>query len=86
MTSRMILAGVLLFAAALAARAGDAGVDAVIRQSADALHTGDMKAAKALLAKRKSLFLTTRRLITGAGATPCKTGLPIAARKPRKMA
>jgi ketosteroid isomerase-like protein len=56
MTSRMILAGVLLLAAAPATWAGDAGVDAVIRQFADALHAGDMKAAKALLAKRVIIF------------------------------
>ena len=51
MKSCMILTGALLLAFAPAAGAGDAGVDAVIRQFADALHAGDMKAAKALLAK-----------------------------------
>ena len=56
MKSCMILTGALLLAFAPGAWAGDAGVDAVIRQFADALHAGDMKAAKALLAKRVIIF------------------------------
>jgi ketosteroid isomerase-like protein len=56
MKSPMFLTGTLLLAFALSdipgAQAGDAGVDAVIRQFADALHAGDLKAAKTFLTKR----------------------------------
>jgi ketosteroid isomerase-like protein len=52
MLARICLTGVLLLSFASAAQAGDAGVEAVIAKFADALHAGDMKAAKACLARR----------------------------------
>lgn len=52
MTSRMILAGVLLLALAPTARAADAGVETTIDQFSAALHAGDSKAAKNFLTAR----------------------------------
>ena len=51
MTSRIatwFIAGAMLFAFAPLAHAGDAAVEATIRQFADAFNKGDLKAAKAL--------------------------------------
>jgi len=55
MKSLMLLTGTLLLAFAPIALAGDTGVDAVIRQFADALHAGDLKMAKTFLAKRVAI-------------------------------
>lgn len=48
MKSLIVLTGALLMMTAPLAHAGDAGVEATIRQFADAFNKGDMKTAKAL--------------------------------------